>query len=414
MTNIKKNKKYYLGELIDTNLIIDNSNVLVISPTGSGKTHYIFEQLTQENKFKKCLYLCDNNYLKSSLELRDDVISNKKKNENKDLKLVEVMCYHSFGSKVRFNNDFIKKYDLIICDEIHNLISYFKMDCNLNLSHAIKELFSEHESTNIVYFTATPYYLKEIKKEVQKEFRIDIDRNVKRLDFTNHPNIMQYIELFKNYFSSSEHIPTIFKQNLRSIKYCNIKTLVYTPYINSMLVLEDELNQIEDIKPICLWSMNNKEYPMNEEQIKVKEHLLKTGKLLEPYNVLIINRSMETGVNITDEDMVYCITNTTNKTERIQARGRLRHDIIGWELRSKQTNDEKVIYQIELDTKWLNKPLTKNDKDMLCEELNIPNKNGKLTKWTGIKPKLEENLYTIKDEPIRIEGKQVRVSIITR
>lgn len=51
---------------------------------------------------------------------------------------------------------------------------------------------------------------------------------------------------------------------------------------------------------------------------------------------------------------------------------------------------------------------------MLCEELNIPNKNGKLTKWTGIKPKLEENLYTIKDKSIRIEGKQVRVSTITR
>lgn len=411
---LSKDKKY-LSELIDNEKVInEEKNILIVSPTGSGKTHYIFEKLVQNDKFEQCLYLCDTNYLKSSLELRDDVISNNKKTSNKDLKLVEAMCYHSFGKNVRYNNDFLEQYDLIVCDEIHNLISYFKIDCNLNLSHAIKELFTKHDNTKIVYFTATPYYLVEIKEEVKKEFRVDIDRSILSFDFTNHSQIKQYLEVFKNYFSSSEYIPTIFKQNLKSIEYNKIKTLIYTTYISSMLILEEELTNIEGIKPICIWSMNNKEYPLNDEQLKVKDYLIRTGKLLEPYNVLIINRSMETGINIIDEDMIYCITNTTNITERIQARGRLRHNIIGWHLRSNQTKEEKVISEINLEEKWLDKPLTTKDKKELCEELKVYNKNGKITKWSGIKTILENNLYKIKDTQIRLEGKRMKVTIINK
>lgn len=48
--------KKYLSELIKEG---PNENTIIISPTGSGKTYYIFNKLLN-NKSKRYLYLCDN------------------------------------------------------------------------------------------------------------------------------------------------------------------------------------------------------------------------------------------------------------------------------------------------------------------------------------------------------------------
>ena len=63
------------------------------------------------------------------------------------------------------------------------------------------------------------------------------------------------------------------------------------------------------LKPILIWSKSNKEKPLNEEQIKVLNHLISTGNLVDPYNVLIINQATESGIDITDEKVGLCICN---------------------------------------------------------------------------------------------------------
>lgn len=68
----------------------------------------------------------------------------------------------------------------------------------------------------------------------------------------------------------------------------------------------------------------------------------------------------------------------------------------------------------ELNDMWLNKPLTKEDKNKLCKELMLIDKQGRLLKWTSIKAKLLEHRYNIRDTQRRLNGKQTKVSIITK
>ena len=64
---------------------------------------------------------------------------------------------------------------------------------------------------------------------------------------------------------------------------------------------------------------------------------------------------------------------------------------------------------------WINRPLTKKDKDLLCEELNIPD----LYVYNHCTcPTLKIYLikfdFTVKDTKILIHGKQKRVSILKK
>ena len=190
----------------------------------------------------------------------------------------------------------------------------------------------------------------------------------------------------------------------------NYKILIYTTSVENMMEIERLLTN-DYLKPICVWSIKNKNHYMNEEQLRVRDHMLTKGELLHPYNVLIINRSTETGVNITDEKMMYCIINTTNITQQIQARGRIRHDIIELRLKSNDSNYKRM--KVILSDEWLNKPLTKEDKDGLAKHLNIYNEYGRLVKWTTIKEILESNSYIVIDKQIRSNGKRIKVSIVS-
>ncbi|WP_294363038.1 DEAD/DEAH box helicase family protein [uncultured Clostridium sp.] len=400
-------KKKYLSEIIKERKLMDKfeSNTLIVSPTGSGKTSFIFGEAIKEGQ---CLYLCDNNNLKSAIELKERTFSNRKDLYGFDNYQVEVMCYKSFGKKVRFNNEIIKEYDTIFCDEVHNLIDYQSINDDTDLSHAIKELFKKYDNTKIYYFTATPYYLKLLKKQCK-----DLDKFVKTLDLTRDIEVKRFTELVKDTFTSYQQIPSIMNRFDNSFRYSGKKALIYTNSIESMNNIKDLLIKNNDIfKPICIWSINNDKNPLLDEQKLAREYLLKTGTLLDPYNVLIINRATETGVDIIDKDMMYCIINTTNKTEQIQARGRLRHDIIELRLRSNKSNTTMIeSYEIEF---YLNRVLTKADKDAMCESLKRYDNRGRLIKWTSLSKVLISQGYMIKDSNIRIDGKITRVSTITK
>ena len=60
----------------------------------------------------------------------------------------------------------------------------------------------------------------------------------------------------------------------------------------------------------------------------------------------------------------------------------------------------KNLIESILDEKWLNKPLYKADKDALCEELGL-RENGRLLKWTSVKPYLINAGYEIQDKKIK-------------
>lgn len=400
--------KKYLSEIMkDVEL---TQNTLVVAPTGSGKTHYIINELCKD---KKVLYLCDNSNLEEQVSLEDNtrIIKYNGLKRGFDKANINIMTYKYFGSKIKYDldDDYINSFDIIIADEVHNLVDYQSFTKDADLSHAIKSLMKKYDNTLIYMFTATPYYLDELKNRYK-----GIDKYFKTIDLSRNKDIRRYVSLSTVEFTSYKQIPKMFENNRENFEFCGRKALVYTTSIDTMNAIEESLDN-EFLKPICIWSSNNDKHIMNSEQIKVRNHLISTGELLNPYNVLIINRATETGINIYDKDMLYCVINTTNITQQVQARGRIRHDIVELRLRSGKSQAGRDMVSITLPSKWINKPLDKDAKLELCKELNLFDRSGRLLKWTTIKNLLTSkiNNYSIEDKQIILNNKRSRISIIT-
>lgn len=72
---------------------------------------------------------------------------------------------------------------------------------------------------------------------------------------------------------------------------------------------------------------------------------------------------------------------------------------------------KNIILEYDFNS-WLNRALTKSDKDKLCRELNLPSYSDDYCKWNTLKLYLEELNFEIKDKKRLINGKQKRVSIL--
>ena len=72
---------------------------------------------------------------------------------------------------------------------------------------------------------------------------------------------------------------------------------------------------------------------------------------------------------------------------------------------------KNIISEYDFDF-WLNRALTKKDKDELCRELNLPSYSEDYCKWNTLKLYLKEFNFEVKDTKRLINGKQKRVSIL--
>ena len=194
------------------------------------------------------------------------------------------------------------------------------------------------------------------------------------------------------------------------LKRGDIRLLLFSKLINEQEKIE-AIAKEEGFNPIVLWSVNNDDKEMNEEQLYVRDYILNTGNIPEPYNILIINSAMQEGWNLIDDKVDLAILDTTDITEQIQALGRIRKDI---DLVIKKTNElNKEILTIKVPEEYLNKDLTVHDKQSLCKDLYIIDEKGRLRKWTTIKKLIESSGYVIEDTVRTIDGKRTRVSVIT-
>lgn len=410
-------EKKYLSELRDYENM--KKNTFLISPCGSGKSKLIFDKIIHRYE-GKILYLCDNNNLEEQVCKNHNCFSRKGELDTKKrdsiilTDKVEVMCYSYFANKIYdstgadIGHTIIGQYELIVCDEIHNLIDYQKFDRSERMRRLIELLLTyEYKSTDILIMTATPQYIYDLKKhnpKVLKHFDI--------VDFSQSEEIKRYVNKRIGYINHINQIKNCLYEYREGFKYGGLKTAIFTQKIEHMKKIEEFCKEL-NLKPICIWSQSNKE-KMNKEQMEVRDYLLETGYLLEPYNCLIYNRATETGVNIKDEKMDLMICNTSSKTLIAQSRGRIRHDVELLILRDNDCEKVKDYLILFLPKKWLDVPLTKKDKDKLCEELQLYDNKGRLVKWTGVKKTLEKNGYTIKDIKPIINGKRINCSIIKK
>lgn len=408
--------KLYLSELIKKKGIkLDGNKTLILSPVGSGKSSFIHEIL-EKKPGTFALHLVSNSALKESIcpEENEDrrlksnnTFTSSNPNCYGDNKYkIHVMTYSEFGARVKYIDTFIDNVDYIFCDEAHSLPNYQSYSDSGDLSAAIKTLFNVKEGKKVFYLTATDEHLKELKRKEPKLFDGLITH-----DFREDPDIKQYLPLSEYRFNHTEQIRPHLTARKKIFDYFNYKALAFSRTIESQRILA-RMAEEEGFKPIVIWSINNKEEEMTDEQKECRKYILKKGEIPDPYNFLIINSAMQEGWDLVDKSVRLVIMNTTSETERVQATGRLRNDVDILAYRVKKT--EKADTSIEIPEEFLNNPLTKTDKTKLSKTLEIKNHNGILIGWPGIKKLLLESPdYIVEESTRRVNKKATRVTIIS-
>lgn len=409
--------KKYLAEIIIEEKPEFGSNTMIIAPVGSGKTTLIKDVLMDDENTERTLMLVSNRFLKDSVyenslksELENEPTIKIKTSQsiNKE-NSVYMMTYHEFGVKIKDNNNFVKNFKQIFCDEIHSLPEYrdYKSSThkeNFVLEHAMKYLFNEQEGKQIFYFTATDKTFNILKLKRPK-----LVDNIEIIDYTNHPDIMKYMELSKSYITHIEQIRPFLIDRLESFDYFRSKGLAFARSIASLKTIETILIE-EGYKPLVLWSDANEDYKLNREQILARNELLRTNMIPDGYNFLVMNSALREGWDLKDPDVRLVIMNTTNETDVTQARGRLRRDVDLIVYRT--VDDLERLNSIELSSKYINIPLTTKGKEDLCADLNIEDRSKRPRGWRTVKGLLKRSGYLVNDSKKTIDGERVNVSTI--
>lgn len=414
-----KNNKLYLGELLKRDGYRHGSaNNLILAPVGSGKTYFIMEDLVKRHSGKKLL-LVSTTSLKESLDEEKETITTKDlKRRGRKLgdEELHVMTYAELGTLVKFSPKFLDTYGLVVCDEIHSLFEYYAMDrSNANYAFVIYFLFTPSDKRSVYYFTAT---LDRIDAFVKKE-SINILENVDTVSYLSDERILRYLNLHEMEFSGLDDLDSLLF-NLKGLREAGKKGVIFNEMITEMEKTEEILKR-RGYRAISIWSVNNDKKPMNKEQLSVRAHLLKTGVIPEGYDFIIINGSMREGWNLTDEAVEVVILNTYDKTNIIQARGRIRKDIYLQVIRGRKKStplNTRILNRVKtyggLD-RYLDRDLTTAETRKLAEELNVRREdNNTLVKFTTLSKAFQEGGYKVTTKRKMIDGKRGTYTTITR
>jgi superfamily II DNA or RNA helicase len=152
--------KQYISDIITENEICQwqpGNRILICSQTGTGKSQMIKDGLYEYAKKydRKILLLSNRNILKKQNE-----------EELKDSKsdIITLKNYQTLESSIIQGNeisDLFKKYDYIIFDECHYILS--DSTFNLNTDILLSQLKNPNKNSTYVFITATPEAILHIK-----------------------------------------------------------------------------------------------------------------------------------------------------------------------------------------------------------------------------------------------------------
>lgn len=386
----------YLSEMVDVSLLKKDKLNIINAPTGSGKTYFALTHIPSlvHDAVHNVVYLIDTINGKEQILRNYNAISEyygwaKQADENgmwfNDDKNIVILTYAKFGFLSQRYTDFHASFDYIICDELHSLIKFQSFSTKPNLhSVALMMLKSavRNDRTTVIGLSATPRKMKEEFEGYY--FEIPIDQT----------------ELL--HYDVDEIIPIRDFSSILSALDPTETGICYISRITQMIAVEDEAKEL-GLRPISIWSVGNKDYTMTEEQLSVRESILKDYTIPKGYNLLIINSSSETSIKI-KSPVDYVIVNSTNYDTQVQVRGRVNNDLKRLYIPATKTDP------IELPEKFLGIRLFSQDKAELCELINLKNPYNRPYRWTTIKNLLIENDYTLTES----RQNNLRYVIITR
>ena len=374
----------YLSELVDCSAFQKGKLNLIEAPTGCGKTFFALKHIPSlvKNPLYKVVFLIDTTNGKEQIMKKyhsapatldwQKSVETEMVDFMNDGRIV-AMTYAKFGKMCERDASFVDKLDYIICDEIHSLILFMHIP-SPNAYHKIAKLEIERVvhggKATVIALTATP-------RKVHQWLRCEVNQ----------------IEIDKERLIQFETKQTIGYNSLKTIinKVSKDETgLCYTRQIRKMKEIEAMATEA-GLSPICVWSINNKEHPMTEEQLATRKEVLENSRIPPQYNLLIINSSSETSIKI-ESHVGYVIVDCKDEDSQVQVRGRVNSDLD----RLYVTSDEASALEVRED--FLNEKLFQSAKEALCEDLCVykPGKK-EIYKWPGIKKRLLASGYLLHD-----------------
>ena len=285
-------------------------------------------------------------------------------------KYVVVLTYAKFGFLFQKYPDFYKKFSYIICDEIHSLLKFqhfSKMPNYHSLARMALELAVKDASSTVIALTATPDRVYEGFKAPAAE--VPVDQN----------ELKQYE--VKETVGYTDLLAVLDKIDVGSVGLC------YISRINAMKEFQKKAQGM-GFNPVCIWSINNSDHTMTDEQLEVRRSILEEWTIPPRYDLLIINSSSETSLKI-KSPVDYVIVHSSNPDTQIQVRGRVNGDLETLYL------PIEGVPAVSVPAEFLGRQLFRADKQALIVQLNLRNTNNRPYGWPKVKEILIDNDYHI-------------------
>lgn len=371
----------YLSELVDCSALQKGQLNVIKAPTGSGKTYFALNYIPSltNDALHSVVYLID------TINGKEQIVRNYKATSeyygwSKEVESggmwfepdnrVVVITYAKFGVLVEQNIEFYKNFSYIICDEIHSLLrfqNYSKKPNYHSIARQVLEQAVKQKSGIVIALTATPDTIKNQFNAPSAEIAI------------NQEELIQYdIKQVEGY---TNPITVLSKVDVGTVGLC------YFSRIHQMIEFEQEAKQM-GFSPVSIWSINNKDHPMNDEQLETRRSILESWTIPPQYDLLIINSSSETSLKIKSK-VDYVIVHSSNPDTQVQVRGRINSDLMTLYL------PVEGVSEIVVPSEYLGKRLFQGDKQALAEALNLRNTNNRPYRWPTVKNLLIESDYSV-------------------
>lgn len=404
---------------LESHFVNDAIN-LIVAPTGSGKTTYIFDYIKQHgrNSFnlydgstiydEDVIYVVDTSNLRQAItlaygnqliddfDLTDEEVFITFENDAVYCKNgMRIMTYYALNQKLENGEIFL--CNTVIFDEFHSLFRYKNSNFGNQYRCLYKSLRDLLELNNrIIALTATP---DSIFDEYEVHYTEDLILDVIPDEYSDE--LISYTSQYQINYNDP------------------LKLLNDLPFNKALIYFAGSIDKLKELHQVLSEQFNvsyiisKQRESYNQEMKKLADSIIKTGLLPDDLDILIVNQTFETGIDIIDERVDTYLSYSYNSdflddTAKIQSRGRIRHDITyhcNWTpIRKLTKEDKKLVENIYINHKrvqllddHLNKRLSSDAFKELCHKLEFknPTTNKVQTTVKTIKPLLNELQFDI-------------------
>lgn len=282
---------------------------------------------------------------------------------------IVVMTYAKFGVLAEKYPRFGFDFEVILCDEIHSLPKFCGFGAKSGENFHIKtqrhlETVVNEGKVRVIGLSATPERAKE--KLYCPIRRITVDEDIRQLETKQTISYTNKLQLLEQLSPSD-------------------KGIVFIERVTGMIEFQ-KAAEAKGFRVICIWSVYQEKNSMNEEQRRVRDYIITHEELPPEYDMVILNASSETGINIYGQ-VDYIVIHSQMPETRTQVRGRYRLDLDRLYLLDYQS--------IQVPEEYMNRELSAKEREELCQTLAIRNENGRIVKWTTVRKRLIAAGYSV-------------------